>query len=83
MSRSDCTNPTSTVHEHEHVDRTDDDCQQVLATLLVHWPEVPDDESSSGLLDHLRQCRNCCQKWLALEIATDLAAIPAYQQHEM
>ena len=76
MSRSDCTNPTSTKPVQQHTDRFDDDCQQVLGALLVSWPEVPDDESSSGLLDHLCKCRNCREKWLALEIAADLAAIP-------
>lgn len=83
MSRSDCTNPTSIVPVQQHKDRTDDDCQQVLAALLVIWPEVPDDDSSSGLLDHLCECRNCRQKWLALEIAADLAVVPAHRRHDM
>lgn len=77
MSISDCTNPESTNTVLRSSVRLGISCQHVLNGLLELWPEGPDDDSSSGLLDHLCECTECRLRWLAFEIAADLADFPS------
>lgn len=51
----------------------DNVCHFVLMELLHTWPEVPDEVTSSGLLDHVDHCPWCLRRLIAFEAAVELA----------
>lgn len=69
MSMMDYQNPGS-AHVADH---HSDVCQRVLTEMLNEWPEVPDENLSPGLLDHVCHCQTCLVHLIAVEAAIELA----------